>query len=394
MKKLSVLSLTFALSFSDIYVEGFLYKDPRIMGAGGANTALGGYSTSLFYNPAGLINIKKSHGIEVELLGLSLSGSKNVKSLIDDIQNADTNDTQEITDIVSKYSGEGLSVNVSNYTSLSYHTQSDSAFSIGALVSADTILVPHANDGSNGLLETHARGYGGIVAAYATDIDSSFGKFTLGIGGKYIYQKSYDVGLGAGELVNNQDNLGDYIQNYEKTNSGFGIDVGILYRLPVFESWNPTFGASVMNIGTLEFEGSYGSQPMSVNLGFSITKDLPIFDRLRIAVDYIDLLNSNKVLVGDVEDGNGKYKSYKYIDAPYDISRHLRGGVTLDIIDNSIFMASVSGGWYQGSYTLGADLQLAVIKLQASTYEEQLGGSTSGSEISDRRYVVMLGIGW
>ena len=44
-----------------------LYKDPRIMGMGGANVAVGAYSTSVFSNPAGLTNIKKDHGFVVDL---------------------------------------------------------------------------------------------------------------------------------------------------------------------------------------------------------------------------------------------------------------------------------------------------------------------------------------
>ncbi len=393
MKKIILSGLMSVLAFGDVAIEGFLYKDPRVMGMGGANTALGGYSTALFYNPAGLINIKKSHGFEVELLGLSVAGSRNIQNLMNDIKNA--NNENDTINAVSKYAGEGFNANISNYSSVSYHTQSDNAFSIGLLESADINMLPHPNDGNNGLIETHSRVYAGITLGYATTLNTSAGKFTIGVDGKFITQKSYDVGLGAGEIANNNNNLGDYIKNnYEQTNSGFGVDVGVLYALPVLSSWNPTIGASIMNIGTLDFKDAYGSQPMTVNLGFSMTKELPVFNRIRVAVDYVDILNAQQTLVGDVSDVNGQYKSYKYIDSSFDIKKHIRGGVALDLIDNSIFMATLSGGWYQGAYTLGADLQLTVLKLQAATYQESLGSTSGEGKITDRRYVVMLGIGW
>ena len=68
--------------------HAYLYKDARIMGMGGANVAVGGYSTSVFSNPAGLANIKKDHGFVVDLLGLGVSTSENTSDFISDIDEA------------------------------------------------------------------------------------------------------------------------------------------------------------------------------------------------------------------------------------------------------------------------------------------------------------------
>ena len=377
------------LAYADMSVQEFVYKDPRIMGAGGANTAIGGYSTAVFYNPAGLINIKKSHGVEIELLGLSVTGSKKIQDFIEDVDNSDETD---IVDTIKKYSGKTFNANVSNYTSASYHGDNTYAFSIGVLGSTDINMIPHANDGINGLLEVHGRAYGGVVLGGAKELQTPYGAVVIGLSGKYITQKSYDAALTEPEIVLNKDDLATYLQdNYEKSNSGFGVDLGVLYKLPVAKEWQPTIGLSVLNAGSLNFGGVYGSVPMTVNAGVSVTKEIPIFNRIMIGVDYVDILGAKQALVRHVNPVD-YYDQYKTIDANEDIMNSLRAGITLDMFDNSWVMGTLSAGWYQDDYTAGIDLQLTILKIQAATYRENVG--TADNIIEDRRYVVGLGIGW
>jgi len=105
-------------------VEEFLYKDPRIMSMGGANTAVGGYSTAVFSNPAGLIKIKKSHGIEAELLGLGMTSSAKTQKFVDDLSNSEDS---EVINTIDKYSGDVFNIDISNYSSFSYHAENDIA---------------------------------------------------------------------------------------------------------------------------------------------------------------------------------------------------------------------------------------------------------------------------
>jgi len=393
MKK--IVSLSFialgSLVYADMSTQEFLYKDPRIMGMGAANTAVGGYSTSLFYNPAGLINIQKSHGVEVELLGIGVSSSENTKEFVDDLDNAETD--QETIDAIKKHAGETYNVTASNYSSVSYHTEDDLAFSVGLLASADVNLLPHAYSGANGLLETHSRVYGGIMLGVAKKYnDIMNGKLTVGLGFKYITQNSYEAGLDEGEVIQHKDDLSTYLQDhYEVENSGFGVDIGLLYEPNILQEWHPSVGLSVMNIGSLDFDDAYGSQPMTINLGLSVSHEVSFLHSFVIAMDYVDLTNAQQARVRNYNPSRS-YDQYDSVDIEYDFLQHLRGGVSAGIIDNSWFLATVSAGLYQGAYTAGIDLQLAVVKLQASTYQEQLG-STVG-QIEDRRYVLGLGIGW
>ena len=388
MKKIVSLSLMAlgSVLYADMSTQEFLYKDARIMGAGGANTAVGGYSSSVFYNPAGLIKIKKSHGVEVELLGLTVTASEKTQAFANDINGA--SDTQ-VVDVVKKYSGEAFNANVSNYSSFSYHTDSSFAYSIGILAAADVNFIPHANDGANGLLEAHGRSYGGVVLGGAYTLGESL---TLGVSAKYIEQKSYEAGLTSNEVIANKDNLVQYLQDtYEVTNSGFGVDVGLLYQPAPKSSFNPSFGVSLMNLGTLNFADAYGAQPMTLNFGAAIEPELSFFNSFVVSVDYVDALNAQQLRQRNYNPARTN-DQYDNANISFDMLQHVRAGVSAGLVDNSWFLLTLNGGFYQAAYTAGLDMQLAIIKIQAATYQEQLGATVG--QLEDRRYVVSLGIGW
>jgi hypothetical protein len=398
MKKLLPLSLIAfsTLIYADMSTQEFLYKDPRIMGMGGANTAVGGYSTSIFSNPAGIIKIKKSHGIEAEILGLSVSASEKFQQFADDLSNSEDN---EIINTLNKYSGDAFNATVSNYTSFSYHAENDIAYSFGLLAAGDINFLPHTNSGANGVLESHSRAYGGIFLASATKyhgLSSSFlggaldGDLTIGVSAKYIKQKSYEAGLDLGEVTEHKDDIVKYLQDtYEVDNSGFAFDIGTLYEFNN-KVWNPAVGLSVMNIGSLDFD-AYGAQPLCVNLGASISPEISWSNSLKFSVDYIDLLNSQQARIRNYNPDRAQ-DQYDNADIGYDVMNHLRMGASLGLFDNSFIMTTLNAGLYKGAYTAGIDFQLTLLKLQFATYQEQLG-STLG-QLEDRRYVVGLGLGW
>jgi hypothetical protein len=398
MKRLLPLSLMAASSllYADMSTQEFLYKDARIMGMGAANTAVGGYSTAVFYNPAGLINIKQSHGVEVELLGITVSGSKDAKTFIDDLNDADDDNedpSDDTTEVIKQHAGETYNITAANYSSVSYHTESDLAFSIGLLAATDINLLPHGNGSANGILETHSRAYGGIVLGAAKKYKNVMGgDLTVGLGLKYISQKSYEAGLDEGEITAHSDDLGTYIQDtYEITNSGFGVDVGILYEPSILDGWHPTIGLSIMNIGTLDFDDVYGAQPMTVNAGVSIAPEVPYLSSFIVAVDYVDIMNAQQARVRS-QNFREPHDEYDSVDISNDPMQHLRAGVSMGIFDNSWITTTLNGGLYQGAYTAGLDFQLTLLKFQFATYQEQLGAEVG--QIEDRRYVVGIGLGW
>ncbi len=373
--------------------HAYLYKDARIMGMGGANVAVGGYSTSVFHNPAGILNIKKSHGLEVELLGLGMQASTDIQDFADDIDTADS-DAQKISDVLKKYSGDHFNLGLSNYSSVTNNADSF-AWSVGLLAAGDANFIAHGSGGASGLLETHSRGYGGVVAAVASSFENvGPGTLDVGIGVKYISQQSYEGGIGVSEIVDNQNDLATYLQDkYEKKSSGYGIDLGVNYKLSPQNYWHPALGMSILNIGDMKMDNNYGKQPMTVNLGASVSPEVAFLEHFILAVDYVDLLNANETRFYNFTQSAGVVTSLTHQDfEETDFMKRLRLGVSAGIIDNSWFMATLNAGLYQGNYTFGIDLQATLVKLGFATYAEEIGPETG--DLTDRRYMVNLGIGW
>jgi len=392
MKKKIILSALLGATTSLMALGGehaYLYKDPRIMGMGGANVAVGGYSTSIFSNPAGLAQIEKSHGYVVDILGLSATASSGISDFLDDIDSAGE-DTNEMTKVLQKYAGEHFHAGVDNYMAVSKNSDYF-AWSVGLLAAADINLQAHPNGSTNGgLLATSSRVYAGVVLGAAKPYDTEYGRVDLGVSLKFISQNSYEGVIGVSELTNPDEDIGEYLQNkYEKSSSGFGLDLGVTWYPFADNYWNPAFGMSILNIGSMGMDDNFGGQPLSVNIGASVTPEVAFVNKLVLAIDYVDMFNANTVRIYELSTNNDiSFTDY----SESDFMKRIRLGASTRLIDNSYFATTLNLGLYQGAYTAGIDLQLTVLKLNFATYEEQVG--TGSVDISDRRYMAQIGIGW
>ncbi|KGJ89107.1 conjugal transfer protein TraF [Colwellia psychrerythraea] len=367
----------------------YLYNDMRIMGMGGANIASGGYSSSVFANPAGIANLAKDHGLIVELLGINLTASADASDIVSDLTDAiDSDNEDEIIDVLEKYSGERTHIDVANYSSVSIN-HGNYAWSVGLLAATDVNLTPHANS-IDGILEVQSRGYGGIIAAYTYTIENvGNGDLQLGLGAKYLFQKSFEGKLTPADLLNGDD-IGDEIRDrMEKDSDGYSIDLGAIYQFDYMKELKPAIGLSIMNIGSLDFDDSYGGQPTTVNIGASIEPNIPFIKKTRIALDYVDVFNANEYRLYDL-DVNDVVSYSDYEDS--DFMKRLRFGISGLIYDNSWSSLEIATGIYQGGLTAGIDFTASVFRLGFATYEEQTGPE-HGDE-SDRRYSLNLSIAW
>lgn len=368
--------------------QAFLYQDPRIMGMGGANVAVGAYSTSVFSNPAGLANIKKEGGYVVDILSVGATVSAKAQTFANDLDDAG-DDAQKISDLIDKYSGEAFNIQVNDYTSVSKNSDLF-VWSVGLLAAVDVSAMVHGNGSTNGApIEVSGRSYGGIILAGAKTYDSSAGEVDIGVGFKYITQKSYEGPLYVSD-IQGDDALQKLQDKYEKTSSGFGVDLGVIYK-PFTESyWHPAFGLSILNIGAMGMDDNYGQQPMTVNIGASITPEVSFLNKLVVAVDYVDMFNANKLRVYtfNQSDDSATYKDYE----DNDFVKRLRLGVGVGLIDSSYFSTQLNAGIYQGAYSAGLDMEVSILKFNIATYQEQLG--TGSVDIPDRRYMAQIGIGW
>lgn len=367
----------------------YLYKDMRIMGMGGANVSSGGYSSSVFSNPAGIANLPTDHGLIVELLGINLTASADSSDIVGDLSDAiDSDDEDQIIDVLEKYSGQRTHVDVANYTSIS-NNHGNYAWTVGLLAATDINLTPHANS-IDGILEVQSRGYGGLTAAYAYTIDKvGNGKIKIGVGAKYIFQKSFEGKLTPADLLSGDD-LGDELRDkMEKDSTGYSIDLGAIYQFNTETTLKPAIGLSVMNIGSLDFDDSYGAQPTIVNIGASIEPNIPFIKQTRIALDYVDVFNANTYRIYNL-DQNDQISYTDYEDS--DFLKRLRFGISGLIYDNSWSSLELATGLYQGGVTAGIDFTASVFRLGFATYEEQTGPA-HGDE-SDRRYSLNVSVAW
>ena len=380
MKKIISLALIGATtSLMAMYAEhASLYKDPRVMGMGGASVAVGAYSTSVFSNPAGLANIKKDHGFVVDLLGLGATISPSVLDFVEAF--SDTNgEVTLIGDVLKEYAGEHYHMGFDNYSSVSKNSDLF-AWSVGVLAAGDFNFMTH----SDMSLTTTSRAYGGVVLGAAKPYETEFGQLDVGVSVKVIQLQSYEDTLSATDLIGTDDLMAD-IQDKLEAKAGVGVDLGVTFKPWADSYWHPAFGLSIMNIGSLDMGGAYGGQPMTVNLGLSITPELPILDKFVFAVDYVDALNANELRMYN---SDGTYNDYEESD----LMKRLRLGVGFGLYDSWLLSSTLNLGVYQASYTAGLNLELALLKLNFATYQENVGSSET--PIEDRRYMAKLGFGW
>ncbi len=404
MKRSIVLLIFTCITTSLMALGGefaYLYKDSRIMGMGGANIAVGGYSTSLFSNPSGLASIQKDEGFVVEVLGLGLTGSNNILEFTQEVTKLGNSTTDEKLAMVTKYNGRHFQIDSSNYSSISKNSDLF-VWSAGLLSAMDLNFEAHSNlNGAAGILDTSSRVYNTLLLGAAKEYKTEAGLVDIGVTVKYIWQKSYEGTFTATDLkdlasftdprkVFSNSSLSKMIRkDFEKDSSGFGIDLGVNYHPFQNSILHPSFGLSMMNMGSMGMDNNYGKQPFTVNIGAAIQPEVSYIDRLVLAVDYVDIFNANSIRTYTYSADNAISFTD---DTDSDIMKRLRLGAGIGLINSHFFSTQVNLGMYQSDYTAGLDITILVLKLNLATYKEEIG--TGSVTIPDRRYIVQLGIGW
>ena len=371
-----------------------LYKDPRIMGMGGANVAVGGYASSVFHNPAGLLKISKDDGFVADLLNMNIEGSSNFKNFYDDYNDADT-DSQK-SDLSVKYSGEHFHFGVSNYSALSRHEE-QFVWSVGVFSGVDANFITHGNGSrAGGFLENSTRIYNGLVLAGGVPYETGYGQLSVGSSLKILTQKSYEGTLGITEVTKNKDDtqalIDDLQEKYENSSTGVGFDIGVIFQPTVITELNilnPSLGLSILNIGNIGFD-EFGGQPLMVNVGASINPTIPNIKNFVFAIDYIDMFEGNNLRVYGATDENGDVTYTDFTDSSF--MKRFRVGASATVVESKIFDLTFNTGLYQSEITGGVDMRLGALRLNFTTYAQEIG--TVNYSNVDRRYMFQMGINW
>lgn len=357
----------------------YIYKSTRAMGMGGAYTAVGGQVDSLFYNPAGLINIPRDKGWEVNLINISAEYGKNVENFLDDTSSAlDTGDLngdgssdddqlRATNDVLAKYRGRNLHMRVADFTAIgkSYDRW---AFGLGGIASGRLDVMTHQGFGADGFLEVNADAIYGVLGGVSYGVSENV---FVGISLKSLQRESLIHNFTAREFVEKQETLDEYIQDdLRVSGEAIGADVGVIWKFNQNSALKPSFGASIMNVGDLNF-GVAGKMPQTVNVGIAINPSLSKFRSLTVGADYIDALNN--------------YKQDK------DMAKRLRLGAELQLFDIWPVELTLRAGMYQSSPTFGLDFRLLFITASYAMYTEEIGAYAGQDK--DKRQLLTVNIG-
>ncbi len=386
MKNINTKSILLSLAigsslFASTYEYPQLYKDTKIMGMGGANIAVGGQATSIFYNTAGIADIPKEYGWEVELLNINVAASENLQDFIDDMDEAnddsktDAQKTADTLDVTEKYLGKNLHISA-NVGAISVAKKFDKyAFSIVPLAGFYSNTKTHRGSGSTGILETQGLIYSGFALGVSKDIENqnilgyNLTNISLGVGLKSLQYKSIYANLSVSELID--DDLSDYFEDkYTQDGSSTVLDLGA--KAEVYP--DVIAGISIQNMGSIASESAENEIPMTVNLGVAYKHrfNRSYFNQYQIAFDYVDLFQA--------------YSQDK------DFIKRTRLGISGNAFDGWGGTLALQVGLYEGHPTYGIDLRASVLKLSYTRYTEEIG-AYSGQD-KDIRHMFQLSLGW
>jgi len=381
-KKSLILSLALGTSvFASSYEYPQIYKDTKIMGMGGANIAVGGQAASIFYNTAGIADIPKEYGWEVDIININIALSDKIQDFADDMDEAnedgktDAQKTADTLDVTEKYLGTNLNISA-NIAAITIAKKFDKyAFSIIPVAGLNTNTKTHRGSGSAGILETQGLAYSGVAFGLSRDFENrniagyDIRNISLGLGVKALQYKSIYANLSVSELID--DDLDDYFED-KYTNDGSSTVFDIGAKAEVYE--NVTAGISIQNIGSIASESAQNEIPMTVGLGIAYKNrfERSYFNQYQIAFDYIDL-----------------FQAY---NQDSDIIKRTRFGVSGNVFDGWGGTLALQAGLYQGHTTYGIDFRAAMLKIAYTMYSEEIG-AYSGQD-PDKRQMVQISLGW
>jgi hypothetical protein len=272
----------------------FVNARPAAMGE--AFTAVADDHNALYYNPAGLARLG-TWGIDyLEILAPVIAASGSVYEAVDSIQKLMKTDTSKIMSDVATY--EKVRSIIKDMTGKPYYAR----FGLNPFfVKQNFGFALYEN---NEVSLSLRLGSPLAQIEYTTDADARFGyaqnlfSDKLAVGGALGYRFRGNLDYSArfesyGAIAEDKE----WYKKELKTGQAIVADAGILFT-PV-ETWSPTFGLAVQNIGDARFfKASFTKEystelpeniPQTVNMGFSVT---PKFgERLfaRAAVDFRDV---------------------------------------------------------------------------------------------------------
>lgn len=332
------------------------YQGIRVMGMGGAFTAVADDENSLFYNPAGL---SSASALNVGILNPMVDISENSIDLFNDADDTDMDDTEEVVDLLRQYSGDHQHFRASLFPHVGFNV-ANTGVMIGGLAQANL----DAEIRNPVWPETHvdfAIDYG---LAGGAGVKLPFQDLRLGATLKIIYRESLKEVYTATDIAD--DDFEDRFEDDLSSDTAVSLDIGTIYTLPFIEWAQTDVALAIQNLPTMEFGEDMDVETQG-NVGIALRKGFAGFGLIG-AIDYMDLTQN----VGEDNDW----------------AKRLHMGIEFQLPT----ILSLRAGLNQGYGTFGATVDIWLVRLDFATYAEEVG-AYSGQR-SDRRYMGQFSIGW
>jgi hypothetical protein len=330
----------------------YIYKGARPLGMGGAFTALSDDANALFYNPAGLANIKETR---TSSINLEIEGSTSGYNFNKDALDLNTDNSKKVAGFLQKYQGDYGHIAASIFPN---YTKPNLAFGLISTVKSNI----QVRDKESPKLSVDAIGDGGVCAGYARSfLDNDL---LVGSNFKYLYRKSLEQEYSVADITTHgfKRRLRD---DFHK-GSGVLLDLGAIYKIQSAEeggSQEPLqLGMSVSNLIGNKLGNAADLDP-HVDLG--VSKRIGDYT---LAADYVDIFGQ--------------------LGEDQDIGKRIHLGLEYALTK----IIKVRAGVNQGYVTYGVGVEATNIQFDILTYAEEIG--THSGQQKDRRYLLRLGVGF
>lgn len=355
MKRCFVLISVLSLFLSrDLFASElpYLYKGPRPLGMGGAFVALSNDANALFYNPAGLADVKETR---MSLFDIETEVGEGAYDFYSDALDVDTDNEAEVAQFLRKYMGDYAHAAV---TSFPNYTRPNFAF--GLIASMKSNLQVRSRQYPK--LHVDAIEDAGMCAGYAKAfMDDSL---LVGSSLKYLYRKSIEEQYTVPDIITHD--FSDRLDDDTNDGSGVLLDIGVIYRLNEFKPNGKDVGLQVgLSANNLIGSDLGDAQDLDEHIDIGISSRL---EKVTIALDYVDLFGQ----MGEDDD----------------IGKRIHFGIEYTPTKTLVLRT----GFNQGYLTFGASLVTRVVQLDVLTYAEEVG--TYSGQCDNRRYLLRMGLGF
>jgi hypothetical protein len=352
---LVVLLLSGSSSFAEPYF-GF-HRGTRTLGMGGAFTAVADDQNALYFNPAGLSQIKV---FSLGILNPQVEASENSVDIFKDMSDVDKDDSGDVADVMRKYVGENNHIKVATELYTGFRAGSAGVMvSVLGQVTADIRIRNLVNP----VAQINSVADYGVIVGAGMDLPFVDG-LKIGAALKGIARSSLNEEYTSETLAD--DNFEDILEDDQMDGSGISADIGVLYTTSALKVTNLNLALVAQNIPEMDF-GDAMDTKTQFNAGIAL---------------------SQKVLGMTVTEALDVYDFTDNAGGDDSLEKRIHMGVEVALPA----ILSVRVGLNQGYATAGATLNFKAIKFDVATYGEEIG--VVGGQQEDRRYVAQISMGW